>query len=66
MPVIDQKPFIFHNQAWMLALDIGQYLAKNQFISNENCFTTDAVAWCEVKEKLLATNVIKLRSVQYA
>ena len=42
---------------WILALDIGQCLAKNRAMSDKSCFITDAF----VRRKVKQTNVLKLR-----
>ena len=37
-------------QAWVLAPDIGQCLAKSRFMSDEGCFKTDTVVRREVEK----------------
>ena len=50
------------NQAWILAPNIGQCLAKNWFMSDEDCLPTDTVVLHKVKTKI--TDVLKLRSIR--
>ena len=41
------------SKAWILVPDIRQIPAKNRVMFDENCFTTDAVVWREVKKSIL-------------
>ena len=39
-------------KAWLLAPDIiGHCPAENRVMSDESCFTSNSVSWCEVKKK---------------
>ena len=51
-------------QAWILAPDIGQSLAKSWVMSDESCFRTDTVVSCEVKN--FSTSYRRLKTQKYS